>query len=173
MQCSHTDIEPIDWGERLPRVISEVSKRKKKNHKTNGAETGEYVLLGRKSRGCWTVSRGTKIARAETEEGAVKSDLGWSRLPWTGWREHQRASIRIHMWSAPKVCCFFTLTPQMDSCSIHQYTENFSARHPRMTTGLLLPHQMEANFSDASANQRGCELSLLTAPGSPFSITLT
>lgn len=98
-RSAHLQILNLLIGENGCQGLALKSAREKK--RPNRAETGEYVLLGRKSRGRWTVSRGTEIAWAETEEAAVKSELGWSWLWWTVWRQQQRPEIRIHIWSVP------------------------------------------------------------------------
>lgn len=109
IRCSaHIQILNLLIGKNGCQGLALKSVREKK--KPIWAETGEYVLLGRKSRGRWTVSRGTEIAWAETEEAAVKSELGWSWLWWTVWRQQQQPEIHIRVWSVPKAYWFFTLT---------------------------------------------------------------
>lgn len=82
MQCSYRH-----WTYWLVRTVAKFWSQG--GEKNNWVKIGEYVLLWRKSRGHWTVSRGTEIAWAETEEVVVKSELGWSLLWWAAWRQKQ------------------------------------------------------------------------------------
>lgn len=131
---------------------------------------GSYVAAG-------LSPRGTEIAWAETEEAAVKSELGWSWLWWTVWDSNSGLKFRsASLWSVPKAYWFFTLTLWMDSCSVRWYSWNFSASPPHTTAGLPLSWQTEDTFPDTSTNQRMITVSPQHTPApaacSPYSVTL-